>query len=80
MKPFIMARKNLPFASSVNGAKALCLHFSLIRTAKHHGLAPYKYYVEAFEQIPHCQSVENFEVLLPWNIQLERVGMVVECN
>ncbi|MCO1336560.1 transposase [Microbulbifer sp. OS29] len=76
IKPFVMARKNFLFASSVNGAKALCLHFSLIRTAKHHGLDPYKYYVEVLEQIPHCQSAEDYEALLPWNIQLEKVGMV----
>ncbi|WP_299589514.1 IS66 family transposase [uncultured Microbulbifer sp.] len=76
IKPFVMARKNFLFASSVNGAKALCLHFSLIRTAKHHGLDPYRYYVEVLKQIPHCQSVEDYEALLPWNIQLERVGLV----
>ncbi|WP_371877024.1 transposase domain-containing protein [Microbulbifer sp. 2205BS26-8] len=59
----------------VNGAKALCLHFSLIRTAKLHGLDPCRYYVKVLEKIPHCQSVEDYEVLLPWNIQLERVGV-----
>ncbi|WP_157953945.1 transposase domain-containing protein [Microbulbifer sp. A4B17] len=47
----------------------------MIRAAKLNGLASYKYYVGVFEQIPHCQSVEDFEALLPWNIQLERVGM-----
>ncbi|WP_444902647.1 transposase domain-containing protein [Microbulbifer sp. SSSA007] len=47
----------------------------MIRTAKLHGLDPYRYYVEVLKQIPHCQSVEDYEALLPWNIQLERVGM-----
>ncbi|GAB2876219.1 hypothetical protein GCM10027180_03250 [Microbulbifer echini] len=75
IKPFVMARKNFLFASSVNGAKALCLRFSLIRTAKIHGLDPYRYYVEILEQIPHCQSVGDYGALLPWHIQLEKVGM-----
>ncbi|WP_238151980.1 transposase domain-containing protein [Microbulbifer sp. A4B17] len=56
--------------------RALCLHFSLIRTARLHGLNPYRYYVKVLEAIPSCQCVEDYEALLPWNIQLERVGMV----
>ena len=32
IKPFVIARKNFIFCSSVEGAKALCMHFSLIRT------------------------------------------------
>ncbi|MFA0792700.1 transposase [Microbulbifer echini] len=75
IKPFVMARKNFLFASSVNGAEALCLHFSLIRAAKIHDLDPYRYYVEVLKQIPHCQSVGDSEAMLPWNIQLEKVGM-----
>ncbi|MDP5210107.1 transposase domain-containing protein [Microbulbifer sp. 2205BS26-8] len=47
----------------------------MIRTAKLHGLDPCRYYVKVLEKIPHCQSVEDYEVLLPWNIQLERVGV-----
>ena len=60
----------------MNGAKALCLHFSLIRTAKCHGLDPYRYYVEILKAIPYCQTVEDYEALLPWNIALARVGAV----
>ncbi len=74
IKPFVIARKNFMFCDSVDGAKALCLHYSLIRTAKHHGLDPYHYYVKILQDIPHCQTVEDFEVLLPWNIDLAKVG------
>lgn len=31
IKPFVIGRKNFLFASSVEGANALCLHFNLIR-------------------------------------------------
>lgn len=69
IKPFVMARKNFLFSASVDGAHALCLHLSLIRTAKLHGSDPYHYYVEVLKNIPHCHSVEDYEKLLPWNLK-----------
>lgn len=76
IKPFVIARKNFMFSQSVAGAKALCLHFSLIRTAKKHDLDPYHYYTEILKRIPHCESVADYEALLPWNIELVKVGCV----
>ena len=76
IKPFVIARKNFMFCSSVSGANALCLHFSLIRTAKRHGLDPYRYYVKILKDIPYCESVEDYEALLPWNIALAKVGAI----
>jgi transposase len=73
IKPLVIARKNFLFCYSVEGARALCLHFSLIRTAKLHRLDPYHYYVKLLKSIPHCQSIEDYEQLLPWNIQLNYV-------
>lgn len=77
IKPFVIARKNFLFASSVSGAMALCLHFSLIRTAKRHNLDPYKYYVKVLKAIPYCETIEDYEALLPWNIELGKVGATV---
>ena len=74
IKPFVQARKNFLFCTSVKGAHALALHFSLIRSVKLHHLDPYRYYVEILKAIPHCQTVEDYEGLLPWNIQLDKVG------
>jgi len=71
IKPLVIARKNFLFASSVDGAHALCMHFGLIRTAKLHGLDPYHYYVKLLKSIPHCKSIEDYEKLLPWNIKLD---------
>lgn len=71
IKPFVIARKNFLFANSMEGARALCLHFSLIRTALLHKLNPHQYYVAVLKQIPDCQTVEDYEKLLPWRIQLE---------
>jgi transposase len=71
IKPLVIARKNFLFASSIDGAKSLCMHLSFIRTAKQHGLDPYHYYVKLLKNIPHCQSLEDYEKLLPWNIKLD---------
>jgi transposase len=73
IKPFVIARKNFLFCASVDGAKALCMHFSLIRTAKSHGLDPYHYYVKLLKSIPLCKKLKDYEQLLPWNIQLDYV-------
>lgn len=70
IKPLVIARKNFLFCDSVDGAKALCLHFSLIRTAKAHGWDPYHYYVQLLKSLPHCNTVEDYEKLLPWNMKL----------
>ena len=76
IKPLVIARKNFMFCASMDGAKALCMHFSFIRTAKLHGLDPYHYYVQLLKSIPHCKSVEDYEKLLPWNINLDYVKKV----
>lgn len=73
IKPLVIARKNFLFCASVDGAKALCMHFGFIQTAKKHGHDPYHYYVRLLKSIPHCQSLEDYEKLLPWNIKLDYV-------
>lgn len=71
IKPIVIARKNFIFCYSVEGADALCMHFSFIRTAKLYGLDPYDYYVKLLKSVPHCKTVEDYEKLLPWNIKLD---------
>ena len=71
IKPLVIARKNFLFAASVDGARALCMHFGMIRTAKLHGLDPYHYYVKLLQSLPLCNSLDDYEKLLPWNIQLD---------
>ncbi len=71
IKPLVIARKNFMFADSVDGAHAICMHMSLIRSALVHGLDPYQYYLATLKKIPHCKTVEDYEALLPWNINIE---------
>ncbi len=75
IKPFVIARKNFLFCTSVEGAEALCLHFSLIRTAKLHGLDPYQYYVQLLKSLPHCRTVEDYEKLLAWNVKRDEAKL-----
>jgi transposase len=76
IKPLVIARKNFLFCASQDGARALCMHMSFIRTAKLHGLDPYHYYVKLLKNIPRCQTVEDYEKLLPWNIKLDYASQV----
>ena len=78
IKPFVMARKNFLFACSVSGANALALHFSLIRTATKHGLDPYQYYVHILKKIAHCNRLEDYEQLLPWNVEGQLPGHLAQ--
>ena len=70
IKPFVIVRKNFLFAGRQEGTRALCLHFSLIRSAKLHKLDPYQYYAEIMKAIPYCETAEDYEVLFSWNIDL----------
>jgi transposase len=73
IKPLVIARKNFLFCASVDGARALCMQLSLIRTAKLHGLDPYHYCVILLKRLPHCKSLEDYERVLPWNIEMDYV-------
>ena len=69
IRPFVIGRKNWLFADTSNGAKASATLYSLIESAKANGLEPYKYFCTVLKQIPYAENVEDFEKLLPWNIE-----------
>jgi transposase len=69
-KALALARNNFLFAQSVEGAKALCVHASLIFSALENGHDPYHYYVHIMKALPHCKTVEAIEALLPWYVPL----------
>jgi transposase len=72
-KNLALARNNFLFSYSVEGAEALCIHMSLIFTAVAHQLDPYHYYEYIMKKIPYCQTLEDYEVLLPWRVKLSMV-------
>ncbi len=67
IKPFVIARKNFLFACTPQGADSLGVHFSLVLTARLHGLEPMAYYTEMLKRLPYCVSFSDDEALLPWN-------------
>lgn len=73
IRPFAIGRKNWMFSNSQAGAKTSAMLYSMIETAKANGLEPYAYLRTVFTKLPACQTVENFEQLLPWNVVLEPI-------
>jgi len=71
IKPIVTARKNFIFADTMTGAEAICIEMSFIRTALLYKLDPQIYIETLLQRIPYCQTVEDYEKLLPWNIDLD---------
>jgi len=67
IRPFAIGRKNWLFSNSVKGAKASAMLYSLIETAKANQLEPQAYLKDLFTDLPNCETLEQFEQLLPWN-------------
>ena len=68
IRPFAVGRKNWLFSDTQAGAKASANLYSLLMSAKRNQLEPYGYLRHLFEQLPNIQSVDDFEPLLPWNV------------
>lgn len=70
IKPFVMARKNFLFSGSGIGAKSTCFIFTLIETAKANNINPQDYLRCLFEKAPYAQTEQDWQKLLPWNIEI----------
>jgi hypothetical protein len=70
IRPFVVGRKGWLFADTVGGANASANLYSLIETAKANGIEPYRYLVALFKKLPPAQTADDYEALLPWNINL----------
>ena len=71
IQPFAIGRKNWMFSDRQSGAKASAMYYSIIESAKANGLEPFAYLSALFTQLPSCKTVEEHELLMPWNIKLE---------
>ena len=69
IRPFCLGRKNWLFSSSVEGAQASAMYYSLVETAKLNGLDPFDYLNKMLDKLPQAQSLDDFEKLLPLNDQ-----------
>ena len=68
IKPFVMGRKNFLFFDSPKGAKAACVFYTLIHTAKACGHDPERYLATLFRLFPRTPK-EQWSTLLPWNLR-----------
>lgn len=68
IRPFVVGRKNWLFSSTPQGAHASAAIYSLIETAKANNLEPYWYLKHLFTNLPEAMISEDFEALLPANI------------
>lgn len=71
IRPFAVGRKNWLFADSSKGAHASAAWYSLIETAKQHGLNPQTYLLHVLQNIARADTVEQLEQLLVWNVKLD---------
>lgn len=69
IRPFVIGRKNWLFSQSQRGVTASANLYSLIETAKGHGLNPHDYLLQSFAELPKAVSISDFEALLPANFK-----------
>ena len=69
IRPFVVGRRRWLFADTVGGANASANLYSLIETAKANNIEPYRYLVALFKRLPLAQTADDYEALLPWNIE-----------
>ena len=62
-------RKAWLFSDTPEGARASAAHYSLIETAKLHGLEPFRYCQHILAALPCAEKIEDFEAFLPWNVK-----------
>ena len=75
IRPFVVGRKGWLFSNSVAGAKASANLYSLIETAKANGLEPFAYLRYLFTKLPYAQTADDYEKLLPWNVDQAALSM-----
>jgi transposase len=74
IKPFVIGRKGWLFAYSVEGANAAATIYSVIETCKYHHIEAYDYLRYVLQALPLCKTLEEYEALLPYNIDKNLLG------
>jgi hypothetical protein len=68
IRPFVIGRRNWLFSGSPRGASASATFFTLIESAKAHGLEPYHYLRHVFTNLPTVMTEAELLALLPTNL------------
>lgn len=69
IRPLALGRKNYLFMGSPSGVKAGAIFYSLIATCTANNVEPYKYFCTMLHKIRHCKTEDDYQKLLPQNIQ-----------
>lgn len=74
IRPIAIGRKNYLFSTSMKGAAANAMVYTIIETAKVNNLNPWKYINYLFEKLPNLDFIRKSDMLvdfLPWakNVQ-----------
>jgi transposase len=75
IRPFVVGRKAWLFSDTPAGAHASAVIYSLIETVKANSLEPYTWLKRVLTVLPTCQTVEDIEALLPWNLHAHDLAM-----
>jgi transposase len=74
IRPITIGRKNWNFSTSIRGAKANGVAYSIIETAKANGLNPSKYFEYLFTHLPNLVDISKkstLEAYLPWTEEVQ---------
>jgi hypothetical protein len=52
----------------VAGAKASANLYSLVETCRANNVDIYRYLIDLFKALPHANSADDYEALLPWKL------------
>ena len=74
IRPFVLGSNNWLFNGSPRGAESSCAIYSVIETAKQNGLNPYAYLHYIFTRVPKITEAQEWETLLPQNLDPEEVN------
>ncbi len=69
IRPFALGRKNWLFSDTEHGADASANIYTIVQNAKINGLNVPQYLEEIFIRLPYCETVADYEALLPWNFK-----------
>jgi len=75
IRPFVVGRKAWLFSDTPAGAHASALIYSLVQTAKANGREPYTWLRRVLRELPKAQSVDDYEALLPWHLDLDTLAV-----
>ena len=77
IRPFCLGRKNWLFSDTVPGIEAGANLYSLIETAKAHGLEPFRYLCHVFRELPRAKNADEIERLLPKSCSSDEIASVL---